>query len=271
MSLFSVHLGYMLGALPFPERFARARELGFGAVEIPFPYVLDAEDYARHLARHGLRQISIGAPTTDYRKGEIGLAVNPRQRAAFRSSLEEAARYAKRISCPCVHIFSGCSGGHLAHGAMEEIYCENLSLAASFFAAEGITTLIESINSTDFPLYFLDSFDHARRIINKIGSPHIRLILDIYHLSVMGEDPVQMIADAHRLVEHVQFADFPGRHEPGSATIDFNAIVGVMREQNYRGSAGLEYIPTRAVSEPLSLPEALANYAGLAAGAQVEP
>jgi hydroxypyruvate isomerase len=263
MNLFSVHLGYVLGALPFPERFARARELGFKAVEIPFPYVMDAEDYAHHLARHDLRQISIGAPTTDYRKGEMGLAIDPGQRGAFRASLEEAARYAKRISCPCVHVFSGCGAAHLTRETMEEIYCENLGFAAEFLSREGITTLVEPINSKDFPRYFLDSFDAALSIIEKIGSPHIRLILDVYHLSVMRQDPVRRIAEAHALVEHVQFADFPGRHEPGTGRTDFRAIVNALREHDYRGSAGLEYIPTKAVSEPLSLPPALADYAGL--------
>jgi hydroxypyruvate isomerase len=270
MSLFSVHLGYVLGSLPFPQRFARARELGFRAVEIPFPYIMDAGDYAGHLARHGLQQISIGAPTTDYRKGETGLAVDPCQRAAFRASLEEAARYAKRISCPCVHVFSGCAGAHLTGKTMRETYCENLSYAAAFLAAEGITTLIEPINSKDFPLYFLDSLDEARRIIGEIGSRHIRLIFDIYHLTVMGDDPVQKLIEAHRLVEHVQFADYPGRHEPGTGRLDFAAIVDAIREHDYGGSAGLEYIPTRDVSEPLSLPPALADYAELQMSAQVE-
>jgi hydroxypyruvate isomerase len=151
---------------------------------------------------------------------------------------------------------------------MEETYCENLGFAADFLSREGITTLIEPINSNDFPRYFLDSFDAALSIIEKIGSPHIRLILDVYHLSVMRQDPVRRIAVAHALVEHVQFADFPGRHEPGTGRIDFRAIVNALRERDYRGSAGLEYIPTKAVCEPLSLPPALAAYAGLAMGAQ---
>jgi hydroxypyruvate isomerase len=91
MSPFSIHLGYLLGSLPFTDRFARARKLGFRAVEFPFPYAVPAADYAKLLRRISLQQISIGAPTTDYRKGEPGYAVDPRQREAFVHSLETAA------------------------------------------------------------------------------------------------------------------------------------------------------------------------------------
>jgi hydroxypyruvate isomerase len=265
VSLFSVHLVYVLGSLPFAQRFARAEELGFRAVEMPFPYSADAAGYAALLERHRLRQISIGAPTTDYRKGETGLAVDPRQRAAFRASLEEAARYARRISCPAVHVFSGCRAPDLSPEVMEEAYCESLASAASFFAREGITTLVEPINSIDFPGYFLDSLGEALRLIRKTGSADIRLIFDVYHLVMMGEDPTGAFRRAHELVGHVQFADHPGRHEPGSGSLDFAAILSAMRDLDYRGSAGLEYIPTRAATDPLVLPAALADYAALLA------
>jgi hydroxypyruvate isomerase len=254
----------VLGSLPFAQRFARAAELGFRAVEMPFPYSVEAGEYAALIDRHGLRQISIGAQTTDYRKGEPGLAVDPGRRAEFMASLEEAAAYAKRISCPAVHVFSGCRVPGLSGEAMQETYCENLARAAAFFSHEGIATFIEPINAIDFPGYFLDSLDGALRCIDTIGAADIRLIFDAYHMAMMGEDPAKAFRRAHSLVGHVQFADHPGRHEPGSGRLDFAAIVSAMRELGYRGSAGLEYIPTRPATEPLALPVALADYAALA-------
>jgi hydroxypyruvate isomerase len=146
---------------------------------------------------------------------------------------------------------------------MQETYCENLGRAAAVFSGEGIATLVEPINSGDFPGYYLDSFSEALRLIANIGSPGIRLILDLYHLSVMGQDLHQALTDTHEQVQHVQFADFPGRHEPGTGQLDFAAIVATMRAVGYGGSAGLEYIPTRPVLEPLTLPASLAEYAGL--------
>jgi hydroxypyruvate isomerase len=263
MSLFSIHLGYVLGSLPFPDRFARARELGFHAVEIPFPYATSAEDYASLLGRNGLSQISIGAPTSDYRAGETGLAVDHREHAAFLRSLEQAALYAKRIGCPAVHVFSGCTSRDLSPASMDETFCENLALAADFFAREGIITLVEPINSLDFPGYYLNSIEKALEIMAKIGSEKIWLIFDIYHLSMMGIDPVEALRNTYKKVHHIQFADFPGRHEPGSGSLDLDAIIGAMRSTGYGGSAGLEYIPTRPATEPLKLPPILADYAGL--------
>ncbi|MCO5066277.1 MAG: TIM barrel protein [Rhizobiaceae bacterium] len=263
MSLFSIHLGYVLGALPFPDRFARARELGFRAVEIPFPYQIPAGDYAALLTQYDLRQISIGAPTGDYRKGETGFAVDPALREAFVRSLEQAAAYAERIGCPAIHIFSGCANPDLPAALTEETYCENLSMAADFLSRRGIATLVEPINSSDFPGYYLDSFQETLRLMAKIGSPDIRIIFDIYHTCMMGEDPAALLVATHGQVQHVQFADYPGRHEPGSGTLDIAAIVDVLTKVGYAGSAGLEYIPTRPVAEPLALPPALAGYAGL--------
>jgi hydroxypyruvate isomerase len=263
VSLFSIHLGYVLGSLPFAERFSRARELGFRAVEFPFPYAVPAADYAEHLNRHGLKQISIGAPTTDYRKGEPGYAVDPRQRAAFVHSLEAAADYAQQIGCAAVHIFSGCACPDLSEETMQETYGDNLRLAAGFLAERGIATLIEPINATDFSGYYLNTLTAATDFIAKVDPINIRLIFDIYHVRMMQEDPLKALRAVHRQVQHVQFADFPGRHEPGTGALDFSALTAFMRSVFYAGTAGLEYIPTRPIVEPLHLPQALLDFANL--------
>jgi hydroxypyruvate isomerase len=264
MSLFSIHLGYVLGSLPVAERFARARQLGFRAVEIPFPYDTPAEDYAAHLRDNGLAQISIGAKTTDYRKGEPGLAVDPARRADFRASLESAAAYATIIGAPALHVFSGGRNPALSEATMAATYRDNLAWASDYLASKGILTLIEPINAIDFPGYWLDSLESAEQVLADVGSPHIGIIFDVYHVAMMGRDPAAAFAAVHPLVRHVQFADFPGRHEPGTATLDFAAIVAALRAAQYTGTAGLEYIPTRNVREPFTLPDALAEYAGLA-------
>lgn len=263
MSLFSIHLGYVLGSLPVPERFIRARALGFRAVEIPFPYDTPAADYAAHLRGSGLQQISIGAPTTDYRKGVPGLAIDPALRDDFVRSLDTAIAYAGVIGAPAIHVFSGSRNPALSDAAMAATYRENIALAAETLGGAGIATLIEPINSIDFPGYWLDSIATARQVMDDIASPNIGLIFDIYHARMMGRDPAAEFAAVHDRVRHVQFADFPGRHEPGSGTLDFAATIAAMRTAGYAGSAGLEYIPTRAVDEPLLLPAALAEYAKL--------
>lgn len=264
MNLFSIHLGYVLGSLPFADRFEHARKLGFRSVEIPFPYTTPADFYADLLTRHGLQQISIGAPTGDYRKGQPGFAVDPGLRDRFMVSLERAAAYAERIGCSAIHVFSGCRNPAISEEETEATYCQNLAAAAAFLADRGIITLVEPINATDFPGYYLDSLGKAERVIAEVGSPQVRLIFDVYHVRMMGEDPAAAFRAVHPRVEHVQFADYPGRHEPGTGILDYAAIVGAMRETGYAGSAGLEYIPTRPPGEPLEMPAALAEFAGLA-------
>ena len=263
MSLFSIHLGYVLGSLPVAERFTRARALGFRAVEIPFPYDTPATEYVAHLRENGLQHISIGAPTTDYRKGAPGLAIDPARRDDFVRSLDTAITYATAIGAPAIHVFSGCRNPALSDATMAATYRENLEFAAETLARAGVVTLIEPINATDFPGYWLDSVTTARQVMDDLASPYLGLIFDIYHVRMMGLDPVAEFAAAHDRVRHLQFADYPGRHEPGTGTLDYGAIIATMRAANYTGSSGLEYIPTRNVREPFTLPPALAEYAEL--------
>src|SRR5918996_3118601 len=103
----SVHLSYILGSLPLAERFAAARKLGFQAVEFPFPYLVPAQQYARLLAENGLVQVSIGAPTSDYKAGMPGYSVTPALKSLFDDSITTAIDYAKAIGCSLVHVFAG--------------------------------------------------------------------------------------------------------------------------------------------------------------------
>ncbi len=152
----SVHLNYVLGQLPFAERFRVARELGFAGVELPFPYEVAAADYARLLRDNGLVQISLGAPTSNYRTGEPGYAVSADLASAFADSLSSAIAYATEIACPCIHVFSGPLRAGVSRQAGWNTYLENLAMAHDRLAVRGIGLVIEPINSVDFPGYFLD-------------------------------------------------------------------------------------------------------------------
>ena len=103
----SVHLGYVLGGLPFAERFPAARQLGFDAVEYPFPDEVPAPVYSTLLEDNGLQQISIGAPACDYKRGEPGFSLTPALQAEFDRSIDTVIDYATRIGCRNVHVFAG--------------------------------------------------------------------------------------------------------------------------------------------------------------------
>jgi hydroxypyruvate isomerase len=245
--LASVHLSYILGFLPLHERFAAARKLGFQAVEFPFPYLLPARDYAQLLAENNLVQVSIGAPTSDYKAGMPGYSVTPALQHLFDESLDTAIDFAKAIQCPLVHVFAGPRAPDISPELAFETYCRNLATACDRLQAEGLRLVIEPVNSTDFPGYFLDRLDLALAATAYAERPEIYIILDVYHAHVNREDPLAFLRTHGQRVAHIQLADYPGRHEPGTGTLDFNLLFQTLDTTKYSGSIGLEYIPTRSI------------------------
>jgi len=255
--LTSVHLTYVLGILPFEERFPAARKLGFRAVEYPFPYDVPAEDYARLLRANGLEQITLGAPTSDYRSGMPGYSVTPALKSLFDQSISQAIDYAKTIDCSRVHVFAGARSPDIPLELALQTYCDNLTAAHDRLADAGLEIVIEPINSTDFPGYLLDTLAGARTAIQRSGRGGIKIVLDTYHAHANREDPAEFLRAASNSVSHIQLADFPGRHEPGTGIVDFTRIFRVLGDVGYAGSIGLEYIPTRSIFEGVPLSDLL--------------
>lgn len=249
----SVHLNYILGQLPLAERFATARRLGFNAVELPFPYDTPPRQYAAWLRDNGLRQISIGAPACDYKTGQPGFSMTPALRGEFDRALDTAMAYAAEIDCPNVHVFAGGRPTGMAEADIFDTYCRSIDDARNRLRAEGRRLVIEAINATDFDGYFMNRLDRILAVTKAIGADGIGVILDFYHAAVNGEDGIAFLTDNPDLVAHIQLADVPGRHEPGSGTIDFPAVFAAIETSGYRGSVGLEYVPTRSIEQGVPL------------------
>ena len=256
----SIHLDYVLDALPLEARFAAAKRLGFQAVEYPFPYEIGAREYACLLEDNGLRQISLGAPACNYKKGEPGWSLTPALRGKFDRSLDTAIAFATRIKCRNVHVFAGPKAAEVSNELAFETYCHNLREACDRLRREDLTLVIEAINSTDFPGYFIDRLERVVAAIAQIRRDGIGVILDIYHAHVNRENPSDFLAKHIDKVAHIQLADYPGRHEPGSGMIDFDALFRALRAAGYAGSIGLEYVPTRSIFEGVPLAEQLLGH-----------
>jgi hydroxypyruvate isomerase len=255
--LTSVHLSYILGTLSLEDRFVAARSLGFSAVEYPFPYEVRASDYSRMLRDNGLRQISIGAPACDYRAGEPGFSLTPALKDRFDRSIDTVIEYAKAIDCSQVHVFAGPRAPDVSEDLAFETYCERLAEAHDRLQAEGLSVVIEAVNSKDFKGYFIDHLGLVLRAMEKIDRKAIKIIMDVYHAHMNNEDPIAFLTSNKDKIAHIQLADFPGRHEPGTASIDFSKFFRTMRLVGYSGSIGLEYVPTRSIFEGVPLADEL--------------
>jgi hydroxypyruvate isomerase len=192
----------------------------------------------------GARYVQLGLYSGDASKGEKGLGIFPDRRAEFRESVAEALDYAEVVGASMVHAMAGILPPGQRAQQHWDCYVENLAFAAGEARARGIKVIVEAMSQGAVPDYFIATPDDAARAIAEAGEENLGLLLDVFHTVSTGLDVEQVIAKHAALLAHVHIADFPGRHEPGSATVDFEALELALRKANYGGFLGCEYSPT---------------------------
>lgn len=238
----SANLSTLFTELPFPERFQAAAAAGFEAVECQFPYGFDAAGLAERLQRHGLACVLINAPPGA--TGERGIASLPGREHEFEASIEQAARHARAMGVPRVHVMAGLLPATADRPRHLDVYVANLGRAADRLAADGIEVMIEPINTrVDVPGYLLDSTALALECIERVARPNLRLQFDVYHMQVMQGDLLRTIERLLAHIGHIQIADNPGRHEPGTGEIAFGRLLPAIDALGYTGYIGCEYTP----------------------------
>jgi hydroxypyruvate isomerase len=248
MPKFSANLGFLFTELPFLDRFAAAARAGFAAVEYASPYEHRARDIGERLADHGLTQALFNLPAGNWEAGERGIAVLPGREAEFRDGVSRALDYAEELGCARLNCLAGIAPPGADRRALEETFVANLAFAAEAARERGVQLLIEPINTHDMPGFFLNRSDEALRLINRVGSDNLRLQADVYHMQVMEGDLARRLEAAMPSIAHIQIADNPGRHEPGSGEINYAFLLPLIDRLGYSGWVGCEYRP-RAATE----------------------
>ncbi|MCL2525081.1 MAG: hydroxypyruvate isomerase [Betaproteobacteria bacterium] len=244
MPRFAANLSFLFTEAPFPERFARAAAAGFAGVEYLFPYDWPAAEVAEWLRAASLEQVLFNLPAGDWATGERGLACLPDRQREFAASVETALDYACQLGCRRLHCMAGLRPAGVAEAEVEETYIANLRHAADRLATIGATLTIEPINSRlDMPGYWLDDIGRARRLLDAIGRDNIALQLDLYHAQIIQGDLARTLQTHFARIAHVQIADNPGRHEPGTGEIHYPYLFGLLDQLGYGGWVGCEYKP----------------------------
>jgi len=258
MPRFAANLSMMFNEVPFLERFARARAAGFDAVEFLFPYEHEPAHVAAALRDAGLEQALFNMPPGDWAAGERGIACLPGREAEFAAGIDAALEYARALDCPRLHCMAGLVPIGVDPAEAERTYTRNLALAAERLAAEGRTLLIEPINHRDVPGYLLSRQDHARGIVERMGLANLRVQFDVYHCQIVHGDLTRWLESQMPIVGHVQIADVPERHEPGSGEINYRHVFATLDRLGYAGWVGCEYRPAGVTEAGLGWREALA-------------
>lgn len=250
MTRFSANLSMLYAELPFRDRFAAAAADGFQGVEYLGPYDFPAEAIREWLDACHLPQVLFNLPSGNWAGGERGIGALPDRVEEFRRGVGEALRYAEVLDCRMINCLAGVPIGVDAATA-ETALVKNLKYAAPRCADAGIRLLVEPINLVDIPGFAVSTAAAAERILDRVCSDNLFIQYDFYHMQKMRGE---LVAEFERLmgkIAHVQIADNPGRHEPGTGEINYGFILGALDRLGYAGWVGAEYKPARTTREGL--------------------
>ncbi|MEQ8710617.1 MAG: TIM barrel protein [Rhodospirillales bacterium] len=252
MPVFCAHLGYLFTELPLEERFSAAAAAGFTTVEHPAPYDFSIARFRDLLDAHDLTCAQIAAPAGDPGKGEKGLACLKDRTAGFRESVDTGIAAAREIGTSLLHIMPGILPDGATREDCRETYLTNLGWAADRCAAANITVLIEAISDESVAGFYVNHPDFALDLISGLSHGHVAMLFDVYHAAVKGLDPVAFIEQHLDRIAHIQIADYPGRHEPGTGTLPYKEIFARLDSLAYPGVVGCEYKPAHDTIGSLS-------------------
>ncbi len=254
MPRFIANLSMLFTELPFLERFAAARQAGFRTVEVQFPYDHAAADIRHALVDAGVSLHLINLPAGDWAGGDRGIAADPARVEEFRDGVAQALAYAGELGVRHLNCLAGL-GGTVGKDAQWQTLVANVRHAAAALRALDATLLVEPINRRDVPGFVLGTSAEALRLLEEAGEPNLALQYDVYHMQRSEGELAATIGANLGRIGHIQIADTPGRHQPGTGEINFRFLLNELDRLGYGGHVSLEYIP---------LPDTLGSLAWIA-------
>ena len=239
----AANLTMMFNEHDFMDRFAAAANCGFKGVEYLFPYDYPADDIGEALETNGLQQVLFDFPAGDWAGGDRGIAVHPDRVGEFQDGVGLAVDYAKTLGCKRLTCLAGIPDAGTDTAISEQTMIDNLRFAADAAAAIGANVLVEPLNTRDVPGTYVSKSAHGARLVQAADRENVRLQFDVYHTQIMEGDLAPKFTDLLPLIGHVQIADNPGRHEPGSGEINYPFVLSHIDQSGYDGWIGAEYMP----------------------------
>ena len=245
MPKFAANINFLFTEVDFLQRFAAARKAGFGAVEFPFPYPYEHAALAAAVNEAGVEVVLFNLPPGNWEKGERGIACHPDRIAEFRDGVAKAIAYARTLKCPRVNCLAGLAPKDVDPERLRATFVANLRYAAEAFAKEGVTLVMEPINPRTVPGFYLNTTKQSLDIIRAVGAANLKIQYDIFHMQIVEGDLAKTIEANLANIGHIQFADVPDRHEPGSGEVNFDFLFDWIDRVGYQGWISAEYVPAK--------------------------
>ena len=259
MPRFAANLTMLFTEVPFLDRFERAAKAGFTAVEFLFPYAFAAQEIRQRLDANGLTLILHNLPAGNWDAGERGIACLPDRVQEFREGVARAIVYARVLGVQQLNCLAGKAPAGVPDEVLRQTFVDNLRFAAAELDKAGLCLLIEPVNTFDIPGFYLNRTAQAVAILDEVGAGNAFVQYDIYHAQRMEGELAATLQNCLPRIGHVQLADNPGRHEPGTGEINYPFVFAHLDRIGYGGWIGCEYKPAGATEAGLGWRQQLAR------------
>jgi len=251
MPKFSANLSMLFNEVEFLDRFERASKAGFKAVEYMFPYEWPKEELAVALESNRLEQVLFNLPAGDWGGGERGIACIPGRESEFKDGVQSALAYAAALRCPTVNCLVGLTPQEAGTDKVRQTLVGNLQFAAGALEENGIRFVIEMLSHKAVPGFYLVNTRDALQLVEEVNHPNLKLQYDVYHMQIMEGNLIDTLTTNMSRIGHIQIADNPGRHEPGTGEINYPNVFAAIDEAGYEGWIGCEYAPAGTTEDGL--------------------
>jgi hydroxypyruvate isomerase len=243
--------------VPLLERPAAAAAAGFSAVEFwwpwpdqPAPDRSAVDDFVDAVRDAGVELVGLNFFAGDLAGADAGVVSLPKRTKEFVDNVDVVVEVGKALEVPAFNALYGVRLDDVSPEQQDDIATQNLTLAAEAVARIGGVVLVEPVSGPKpYPLRLATD---VVAVLDRVQVPNISMLCDLFHLANNGDDLDAVIDRYSARIGHVQIADHPGRHEPGTGTLDLDRHLGRIEAGGYRGRVALEYVPSTNTVDSLT-------------------
>lgn len=243
MLRFLANLTFLFKEYSFLDRFSKAKECGFTTVEFKFPEPLNVEAVESQLKATGLKPYLFNFPVDVQAVGGRGVANDPGKKELFKQGVKQGIEAACRLGVKNLNFFCGTKQASYSEEEQWDTLVSNLQYAADELKKHNLNLTIEPLNHFDNPGIVIDTTEMGLKLRREVGRSNMFIQYDLYHSRQEGEDVFEIVKNSLPAIGHIQIADHPGRHQPGTGEIDIVEFLEMIEKSDYKGYVSLEYNP----------------------------
>ena len=246
---FSANVSILFKEVPFLDRFGRAAEAGFSAVEFWWPSEEDPGEVEKAIKDSSVEVAVFNFDAGDMPEGDRGLVGDPDRERQFRENVPVALDLARSLECRRMNVLVGHEIEGIGREEQLALARENVRFAAERAGVAGVTVMVEAVNTFENGPYLLYTTEQAVDFVESVGRDNVKIQHDLYHMQRMEGNLVANLQEYIGVMGNVQIADSPGRGEPGTGEIHYPYVLAALEDLGYAGYVGLEYNPTTQTTE----------------------